>query len=201
VPFLMDIPILGNLLLQRADSKQREELIVLMRPTVLPTPKLAADNTFKEEQTLPGVARAEFDDADENRKLIDAERKLELQKYKATHHKSTGFYTPQPDAATTNELLDIPVPQGTNNPPPPPGEDIEEVTPVPQAVHPGVMPPAAPLAAPTAPPAAPAAPTTPPAAPGAENANAPLDQAAMQQKAADALAQKMVELNSSGSGH
>ena len=58
VPFLMDIPILGNLFTQRSDSKAREELIVLMRPTVLQTPELAAKNTLKEEQRLPGVSQA-----------------------------------------------------------------------------------------------------------------------------------------------
>ena len=42
VPFLQDIPLLGNLFSQRSDTKQREELMVLMRPTVLKTPELAA---------------------------------------------------------------------------------------------------------------------------------------------------------------
>src|SRR5206468_646678 len=36
VPFLMDIPLLGYLFRSNSDSEGREELIVLIRPTVLP---------------------------------------------------------------------------------------------------------------------------------------------------------------------
>jgi len=181
VPFLMDIPILGNLFLQRNDSKQREELIVLMRPTVLNTPKLAAEYTHIEEKRLPGVAAAEFDNADDERKLIEAERKRELQKYKA-NKKVEGFYTPGQDDNSTNTVpLDISEPRSTNSVQNVPGPEIDEMTPVPQAVHPqaGIL---------------------PPPAPPADN-SAPLDSAAMQQKAQAALAQKMLELNSTNSGH
>jgi len=41
VPLLQDIPILGALFSSHSESKNREELIVLMRPTVLKTPALA----------------------------------------------------------------------------------------------------------------------------------------------------------------
>ena len=61
VPFLQDIPLLGNLFTARNDSKDREELIVLMRPTVLKTPELAARNTIKEAQRLPGISGASVD--------------------------------------------------------------------------------------------------------------------------------------------
>jgi general secretion pathway protein D len=137
VPFLMDIPILGNLFLQRNDSKQREELIVLMRPTVLPTPQLAAVNTLKEEQRLPGVANAEADNADEERKFVNVERKREMQKYKASHGSYEGFFTPRKDDNTTNTVpLDLPTPHASNAPQTFPGTGVEEVTPVPVAVHP-----------------------------------------------------------------
>jgi len=152
-----------------------------MRPTVLNTPKLAAEYTHIEEKRLPGVAAAEFDNADDERKLIEAERKRELQKYKA-NKKVEGFYTPGQDDNSTNTVpLDISEPRSTNSVQNVPGPEIDEVTPVPQVVHPqaGIL---------------------PPPAPPADN-SAPLDSAAMQQKAQAALAQKMLELNSTNSGH
>ena len=107
VPFLMDIPLLGNLFSSRADSKQREELIVLMRPTVLKTPELAARNTIKEEQRLPGVSAAAGESSAEERKLIDAQRKRELKEFKSTKQYD-GFYVPPPadvlDVVSTNAL-------------------------------------------------------------------------------------------------
>ncbi len=62
VPLLQDIPLLGSLFSQRNNSKQREELIVLLRPTVLKTPEIAAQNTLTEERRLPGVSAAEAED-------------------------------------------------------------------------------------------------------------------------------------------
>ena len=82
VPFLSDIPVLGNLFKKRSDSKDRQELIVLIRPTVLATPELAAKNTIKESQRLPGISGAAAEDASYERKLIDAQRKKELKKAK-----------------------------------------------------------------------------------------------------------------------
>jgi hypothetical protein len=170
VPFLMDIPILGNLFLQRNDSKQREELIVLMRPTVLNTPELAAKNTYKEETRLPGVAAAEAENSEEERKLIEAERKREMQRYKANHING-GFFTPQPDdAGTNNAPLDISAPQPATPPPAPVPEGDDSSA-------------------------------APPAAQSPDNGAAPLDSAAMQQKAAEALAEKMNELDSTNSSH
>ncbi len=93
VPFLEDIPLLGNLFSSRSDSKQREELLVLMRPTVLKTPDIAAANTIKEEQRLPGISAAAADDAAEYRELIDAQRKREQNRVKAGGA-NDGFYTP-----------------------------------------------------------------------------------------------------------
>jgi general secretion pathway protein D len=101
VPLLMDIPFLGNLFTSRSDSKAREELIVLMRPTVLQTPELAAKNTIKEEQRLPGASQAAAEDAAGERKLIDAQRKREQKKFNDTKHYD-GFFNPEPDAVITN---------------------------------------------------------------------------------------------------
>ena len=63
IPLLMNIPVLGNLFSSRSDTKDRQELIVMMRPTVLRTPEIAAANTVREEQRLPGVSAAAAEDA------------------------------------------------------------------------------------------------------------------------------------------
>jgi general secretion pathway protein D len=188
VPFLMDIPILGNLFTQRQDNKGREELIVLMRPTVLKTPELAAKNTISEQQRLPGVSAAEAENAADERKLIDAQRKREQKRYKDTK-KYDGFFVPPPEDAATNIVTEpedaAMMPQTENEPPTQPAADLNPANPVP------------PVAPPQTKATAPAAPVTPPASqPSATNSAARLDAAAKQQKAAAALAKKMMELNS-----
>ena len=100
VPYLMDIPILGNLFTSHADSKTRSELIVLMRPTVLRTPEIAAQNTLIEEKRLPGVSAAAAEDAEMERKLIDAQQKKEKKQSKKTGH-ADGFYNQDFDAGQT----------------------------------------------------------------------------------------------------
>ena len=101
VPLLQDIPLLGNLFTSRKDSKDRQELIVMMRPTVLRTPEIAAAQTIKEQQRLPGVSAAMAEDAAYERKLSEAQRKAEL---KRARSKGGGdsFYTPAPPGASTD---------------------------------------------------------------------------------------------------
>ena len=77
VPVLMDIPLLGWLFRSTDNKKDRTELMVLMRPTVLKTPELAAAQTIKEGQRLPGISAAAAEDAASERKAIEAERKRE----------------------------------------------------------------------------------------------------------------------------
>jgi type II secretory pathway component GspD/PulD (secretin) len=96
VPFLMDIPLLGNLFTKRSDEKDRTELVVLMRPTVLKTPEIAAKNTIKETQRLPGVSDAAAENASDERKLIDAQSKREKADFKKTGQYD-GFFNPLPD--------------------------------------------------------------------------------------------------------
>lgn len=62
VPLLKDIPLFGALFKNQSSKKNRNELIVLIRPTVLPTPELAAKATQEERNLLPGVKRAEQDE-------------------------------------------------------------------------------------------------------------------------------------------
>lgn len=68
VPILKDIPLLGALFTSRGNSKDRSELLVLMRPTVLRTPEIAAQQTYKEKAKMPGVQHAEVDLERDNQK-------------------------------------------------------------------------------------------------------------------------------------
>jgi general secretion pathway protein D len=77
VPFLQDIPILGTLFSAKTSNKTRDELLVLMRPTVLKTPELASLQAKVEEGRLPGIANAESQDNKEEAKQVAAEQKLE----------------------------------------------------------------------------------------------------------------------------
>ena len=134
VPFLQNIPLLGNLFSSRNDSKTRKELIVLMRPTVLGTPELAAKNTLKEEQRLPGISATYAEDVEDQSKAVEAERRKELSHPKT---KSGGFYNapvptnapsdqlPQPQAQGDSFFTPVApiapvIPVGTNNAAPPP---------------------------------------------------------------------------------
>jgi len=76
VPVLQDIPLLGVLFSSRQTQKARDELLVLMRPTVLKTPELAAIQARKEEARLPGIAHFRAEDAKAELKQVQAEEKL-----------------------------------------------------------------------------------------------------------------------------
>ena len=110
VPFLQDIPLLGVLFSQRNSSKAREELIVLMRPTVLATPELAAANTITEGRRLPGVSASLGEDVEEQTKAVEAERKKELAHPKTM---SGGFFNTSMPTNTPSEQL--PPPQTQDN--------------------------------------------------------------------------------------
>ena len=75
VPLLQDIPLLGALFSQRSSSKARQELLVLLRPTVLKTPEIAAAQAKKEEARLPGIAHLEAQDTKDEQKQVQAEQK------------------------------------------------------------------------------------------------------------------------------
>jgi general secretion pathway protein D len=61
VPFLMDIPLLGYLFRSSHKDQTRSELVVLIRPTVLPTPEIAALTATAEKNRMPGVRATEKD--------------------------------------------------------------------------------------------------------------------------------------------
>lgn len=77
VPFLKDVPLLGNLFKNNSKTSKRSELLVLIRPTILNTPEEAALMSQKERMRLPGVreAEAEFTE-DEKKRMRQVERKL-----------------------------------------------------------------------------------------------------------------------------
>ena len=108
VPLLMDLPLLGNLFTYRADTKDRSEMVVMIRPTVLKTPEIAAAQAIKEEQRLPGISAAAADDAAYERRLVEAQRKSELKRARAKDH-GDGFYTPAPsgDSTDTNTVAPL----------------------------------------------------------------------------------------------
>jgi general secretion pathway protein D len=105
IPFLMNIPLLGNLFSSRTDTKDRQELIVLMRPTVLRSPEIAAAQAIKEEKRLPGISAADADSAADELKAEAAERKRE-QKLQSG---SQGGSAP-PVYSNPNSVLPVPNP-------------------------------------------------------------------------------------------
>ena len=105
VPLLMDIPLLGNLFTSRIDKKDRSETIVLIRPTVLKTPEVAAAQAIKEGQRLPGIAHAAAVDEADQRKQVEAERRAELRRVKAQGHKSSNFNSVTPSAPVDTNTI------------------------------------------------------------------------------------------------
>jgi general secretion pathway protein D len=81
VPYLKDIPLLGYLFNKTSRTSERKELLVLMRPTVLRTPELAAAHTAAEKLRLPGISEADIQDKEaEERSVERAKRRIEAGK-------------------------------------------------------------------------------------------------------------------------
>jgi general secretion pathway protein D len=92
VPLLEDIPLLGDLFSSRSDSKDRQETVVMIRPTVLKTPELLAEQTMKEQESLPGVSAAIRQDEEERQKLIEANHK-QNRRYNSSENQNAGFFS------------------------------------------------------------------------------------------------------------
>ena len=106
VPLLMDIPLLGNLFTSRIDKKDRSETIVLIRPTVLKTPEVAAAQAVKEERRLPGISAAAAADAESERQQVEAERRAELRRLKTQGHRDDRYNPVSPNTPVdTNNVL------------------------------------------------------------------------------------------------
>ena len=74
VPFLKDIPILGFLFRNTSKQNDRRELVVLIRPTVLPTPEIAATTARDEKSLMPGITAAEAEANAADRKRLEKTR-------------------------------------------------------------------------------------------------------------------------------
>jgi type II secretory pathway component GspD/PulD (secretin) len=75
VPFLKDIPGLGLLFRSSTESIQRVELMVMIRPTVLPTPEAAALTAADQLDNSPNIRRAEREENEFQRNVMEKERK------------------------------------------------------------------------------------------------------------------------------
>jgi general secretion pathway protein D len=81
VPFLKDVPMLGYLFRSSSANEVRNELIVLIRPTVLPTPEVASLTARAEKDKMPGVKRAETEiQTEEANRLKQLNRNLKEDK-------------------------------------------------------------------------------------------------------------------------
>ena len=84
VPLLKDIPLLGALFRSNKESTSRRELIVLIRPTVLPTPSDAADAAADERAHMPGVVIAEEEFQRSEAKRLEEAQKEVLRRQKGS---------------------------------------------------------------------------------------------------------------------
>ncbi|MEQ2005621.1 MAG: secretin N-terminal domain-containing protein [Limisphaerales bacterium] len=123
VPVLKDIPGLGALFRTTSESPTRKELMVLIRPTVLPTPQSASLHARAERErsaSLRGVEQTvRMEETKQNKKLeeeeIEAMRKL-MKKYPkgpiplpdSPLSPPAALATPAPDKNTPTDFLEIP---------------------------------------------------------------------------------------------
>ena len=123
VPVLKDIPGIGALFRSTSESPQRKELMVLIRPTVLPTPQSASLHARAERErsaSLRGVEQTvRMEEIKQNKKLeeeeIEAMRKL-MKKYPkgaiplpdSPLSAPAVPATPAPDKNTSTDFLEIP---------------------------------------------------------------------------------------------
>ena len=103
VPYLMDIPVLGNLFKTTSSKNTREELIVLIRPTVLKTPQIAARVATEQRDRMAAVKQAELEiRRDEDDRNAKANKEiLKLEATKAAQGQKAG-------QQSTNQPLDVP---------------------------------------------------------------------------------------------
>ena len=87
IPLLKDIPLLGGLFRNTTDSSIRQELVILLRPTVLATPEAASAAATQHTSKLPAIKFAEEAEAEIERRTTKEWDKLQLQKSKANKKK------------------------------------------------------------------------------------------------------------------
>lgn len=90
VPILKDIPILGKLFSANSDNDERVELIILIRPTVLPSPKDASLIVAEEKRKMPAVRQAERDYIEDTNLRMEADDRAAIKDSKRIY-KREGF--------------------------------------------------------------------------------------------------------------
>jgi len=101
VPILKDIPLLGYLFRSTGDAKERKELIVLMRPTVLRTPELASAHVEVEKARLPGVRAAEQDFEKLEQRALDRQNRKDSKRSPTFAPEEAPRYSTPPPATTS----------------------------------------------------------------------------------------------------
>ena len=80
VPYLKDIPLMGALFRSHSSSDTRNELILLIRPTVLPTPEVAALAARAVKDSMPAVRRSEQEMLnEESRRMKQSDKEFNSQ--------------------------------------------------------------------------------------------------------------------------
>jgi general secretion pathway protein D len=101
IPYLMNIPLLGKLFSSTSTTGQRRELLIMIHPTVLPTPEIAALQPNIQRNRLPAVKEAELDFNAEDAKLLrDANKKAEKA---AATNSDLNMDDPEPGAKAVNQ--------------------------------------------------------------------------------------------------
>jgi general secretion pathway protein D len=76
-PFLKDVPLFGWLFRSTSKTDTRNELIILIRPTVLPTPEVAAVEAKRVKATMPGLLQLEREmQIEEQQRQLDSAKHL-----------------------------------------------------------------------------------------------------------------------------
>ena len=110
VPWLMDIPVLGNLFKSSQAQNTRTELIVLMRPTVLRNPEIAARVATEQRNRMAAVKQAELDiRRDEDNRNAIANKALLKEEAKEAKKAGRQSTNPPPEFhfIGTNESVDL----------------------------------------------------------------------------------------------
>jgi len=109
VPWLMDIPVLGNLFRSTGAQNTRTELVVMMRPTVLRTPDIAAKFATEQRDRMAAIKQAEVDiRKDEDSRNAAANRALLKDEAKKARNPGVEPAVPDIDSQfSTNESVDL----------------------------------------------------------------------------------------------
>ena len=80
VPILKDIPIFGNLFRSTSAKDDRAELMILIRPTVLPTPESASVLANREKILSSGISSLERESLKDEQKQLEKASRLLLKR-------------------------------------------------------------------------------------------------------------------------